>query len=132
MGLFSRKAWEPEPMNWDGMIAFLGMPEASSFTFDLLEDESETEKPKWSGYMAKMWMPASGFGDGQAYYRGEIHNAGKRVDVKIEGKKVGELDPRCLHFAVEVFRRQGKNKVLAAIAGDRGNRTQQVIAYAPE
>ena len=133
MGLFNRKAWEPEPMDWDGMIAYLGMPEGSSWHFDTLVDESEdVERHKWRGYMAKMWMPASDFGEPASYYQGEIINTGKAVEVKVEGKKVGQLDPRCLTDAVEVFRRQGQNRVRAAVNGNSGKRTQRVVAYAPE
>jgi hypothetical protein len=129
MGLFSRKAWEPEPMTWDQMIDFLGLPPGSSLSFDLLVDESEDlERHKWRGTMAKMWMPANQFGDGQYYYRGEIINKGKAVDVKVEGKKVGQLDNRCLADAVEVFRRHGTSKVVAAVSGWRDQRTQPVIA----
>ena len=131
MGLFSRKAWEPEPMTWDQMIEFLGLPPGTSFTFDTLADDSEdVERHKWRGTLAKMWMPANQFGDGQHYYRGEIINTGKAVEVKVEGKKVGQLDPRCLSDAVEVFKRHKVSKVPAAVSGWRDTKTQQVIASA--
>lgn len=129
MGLFSRKAWEPEPMTWDQMIDFLGLPPGSSFTFDTLVDESEDlERHKWKGAIAKMWMPTHQFGDPSSYYRGEIVNNGSGVVVKVEGKKVGQLDTRCLPDAAEVFRRHKATKVRAAISGARDTRTQQVIA----
>lgn len=81
--------------------------------------------------VVRMTIPRAGFGQADCWYPAEMVNTGKGVEVKVAGKKVGDLSPRTLADAVDVFRATGSNRVTVALEGQRADKaTQAVIAKA--
>jgi hypothetical protein len=119
MGLFGGKTkTAPEPITFDEAIVALGLPAGT-----ILRESEDV----WN-----MWCDSTGLprnGDAMCYPV-QLANLGSSVAVMLAGKKVGQLDPRCLPTAVAVLKRYGGKTAPAVLfLGSEGSRTDRVRAF---
>lgn len=108
MGMFSKtkpapKGYKPQAFNFDQMRLFLGIPQGYG-----LHD----------GCLFRMWMPATPFIKGldpELYHTVDIFNKGNRVVVNYGGERIGDIDPKCLGTAAEIFEQYGGVTAAAVI-----------------